>query len=189
MFQALISDDFSNADLLLLLDSDCMLLEPTKLSDIMEDGKPVVQYLEWSEQHPVAEKKWRWCTSKVLGMDVDRELMICMPCLFWRETFLHTRQQIVNATGKGFFDAVYSDVPFKASNFLDHPNTFADYEALGCYATKREPERYVLQHRDAAKRPWPFKLYWSHGGLSPEIQQFLEEKLHGHKATAPALAL
>jgi hypothetical protein len=191
MASTLISDDFSDADLLLLIDSDCMLLEPTVLSDIMEDGKPVIQYLEWSEQHPVAEKKWRWCTSKVLGIDVDREYMIAMPCLFWRETFNATRRQIVNTTGKGFFEAVYSDVPFKSSNFLEHPNTFADYEALGCYAAHCEPEKYVVQHRDiaAARCNWPFKLYWSHGGISQETREFLEEKLHGTPVKAQPLAL
>jgi len=177
MYQKMISDDFSSAEILVLCDSDLMLLAPASLDLLMHDGKPIVEYCNWSEGDKVAEQKWRGPTSRVMGIDLDRDYMVQAPFCFWRETFSKVRQQIVNTTGKGFFESIYSGVPFHPQAFLSHPMTIADYEALNLYAVKKEPDRYFLRSNASRPLDWPFRLYWSHGDWSPEVEQFLTSKL------------
>jgi hypothetical protein len=176
MYQKMISDDYSDAELLLLVDSDLMVIGPASLADLMSRGKPVIEYREWTES-PVAERVWRKPTSRVMGIDLDKDYMIGAPSLYWRDTFSKTRQQIVNATGKGFFEAVYSAAPFEATRFLEHPMTFADFEALNLYAAKFQPDRYSLRPLQERPKNWPFRLFWSHGDWTPEVRAFLDAKL------------
>ena len=177
MYQKLISDDFSPADILVLCDSDLMLLAPASLETLMYEGKPIVEYCHWHNGDTIAEQMWRACTSRVMGIDLDRDYMVQAPFCFWRDTFSKTRQRIVNVTGKGFFEAVYSDKPFHCSTFLTHPVTFADYEALNLHAVKFEADRYHLRSNAERPKDWPFRLYWSHGDWSPEVEKFLSSKL------------
>jgi hypothetical protein len=177
MYQKMISDDFSPADLIMLCDSDLMLLAPASLDTVTKDGKPIIEYCEWHLGDPVAERVWRRPTSRVMGMDLDRDYMVQMPFLFWRDTFSKTRQRIVNTTERGFFESVYSDHPFHSANFLSHPVTFADYEALNLYAVKFEPDRYFIRATQDRPADWPWRLYWSHGDWSPQVEAFLTSKL------------
>ena len=177
MYQKMISDDYSRADILVLCDSDLMVLAPASLENLMYEGKPIVEYCDWSDGDRIAERVWRGPTSRVMGIDLDRDYMVQAPFVFWRGTFAKTRRRIVEVTGQGFYDAVYSDVPFYHGNFLNHPVTFADYECLNLYAAKFEPDRYFLRSNKERPADWPWRLYWSHGQWSPEVEAFLTSKL------------
>jgi hypothetical protein len=176
MYQKMIADDFTDAELIILVDSDAMLCQAASLVDLLENGKPIIYYLDWPKADPIAHKVWRGPTSRVMGMDLDRDYMVTMPFVFWRDTFSGTRRRIVNVTGQGFFESVYSETPFKAENFLQHPMRFADYEALGLYAAKCQADRYVVKERPKDKQ-WPWNLYWSHGGLSPTLETLFQSLL------------
>jgi hypothetical protein len=82
----------------------------------------------------------------------------------------------VEVTGQGFLEAVYSETPFRAENFLNHPMRFADYEALGLYAAKFQADRYAVKRRPLHK-DWPWRLFWSHGGLSPALEAEFKDRL------------
>jgi hypothetical protein len=176
MYQKMISDDYTDAELLLLVDSDLMLIAPASLADLMNQGKPIIHYLEWVES-PVAERVWRMPTSRVMGIDLDKDYMVSAPSLYWRDTFSKARQQIVNTAAKGFFEAVYSSAPFEATRFLEHPMTFADFEALNLYAANFQPDRYFVRSQHERSTDWPFRLFWSHGDWTPQVQAFLDAKL------------
>jgi hypothetical protein len=171
MYLKMISDDVSDADLLMLCDSDLYLYEPASLDLLMHDGKPIVEYCEWHLGDPVAERVWRGPTSRVMGMDLDRDYMVQSPFLFWRDTFCKTRQHIVNVTGRGFYESVYSGVPFRPENFLSHPVTFSEHEALNLYAVKFQGDRYHLRRNTERPANWPFRLYWSHGDWCEDVAQ------------------
>jgi hypothetical protein len=177
MYMKLLSDDFTDADLIMLCDSDLMLLASASLDTVMKDGKPIIEYCDWARGDKIAERVWRGPTSRVMGVDLHADFMVQAPFLFWRDTFSLTRQRIVNTTGKGFFESVYSDTPFTPAGFLNHPMTFADYEALNLYAATFQAERYYVRPNNHRPLDWPFKLYWSHGGLTREIQAELDAAL------------
>jgi hypothetical protein len=162
MFQKMVADAYTDAELIILLDSDVMLLRPASLDDLLSpEGKPLIYYLNWADADPVALAKWRGPTSQLLGIDLDGDYMVTVPFTYWRETFGLTRDRIAEVTGKPFKDAVYSELPFNYRNFLVHPMIYADYEALGLYAAKFQPDRYEVRPRPSGK-DWPFSLYWSH---------------------------
>jgi hypothetical protein len=187
MYQKMIADDFSAADIIICADSDQMLTRPASIEDILVDGKPAIEYTEWDGG--VAEQKWRNCTTRVMGEDLDRDYMVLMPCVYWRETFSRTRQQIVNATGQGFFEAVYSDRPWSdpRSQFMSHPMTFADYEALNLHAVKHQADKYHLRSISDRPADWPFRLFWSHGHEQwPEHQAYLRRLIESSAEPIPA---
>jgi hypothetical protein len=177
MYTKMTADDFTNAELIILWDSDLMLIGPAELDWIFWEGKPIIEFQEWSQAITNSERVWRAPTSLMMGMDLDREYMCGAPFIYWRETFSKCRYQIARTHRRSFFDCLYSDVPFRADNFLNHPMKLADFEALGLTAAKLEPERYTFRPNASRPLSWPFKLYWSHGGLTPEVAKFLDSKL------------
>ena len=177
MYQKMTADDFTDAPLIILWDSDVMLCAPANLGWIFWDGKPIIEYQEWEEVAGVSEQVWRRPTSQMVGLDLDREFMCGVPFIYWRETFSKTRVQIARTHRRSFFDCIYSETPFSAKTFMTHPMKLADFEALGLCAAKLEPDRYNFRHNKERPKDWPFKLYWSHGGLSAEIQADLDNLL------------
>lgn len=178
MFLKMVSDDYTDAELVLCVDSDLMCLEPASLDDLMMVGYPIIYYRNWEEAgEEVARAVWREPTSRVMGMDLDKDYMVRPPFLYWRDTFGRARHQIARTTRRGFFESVYSAVPFKAETFMTHPHPFADFEALGLCAAKLEPARYRVIHHDQRIKKWPFRLYWSHGDWNQKVLATLEAAL------------
>jgi hypothetical protein len=182
MYQCLIADQFTEADLIMLVDSDHMLLEPTHLGRFFEEGKPIVRYRPWNDEpnDPGLVEGWRqWAppVQRTLGIPLDMDYMLGPPFIFHRETFPALRNRVEEVTGLPFHDAVYSDKPYHYQNFLTHPKVFCDYEALGLYAAKFESQRYALV-RHVKGGHWPFRVYWSHGdwnaGLATHFQAIVD---------------
>lgn len=184
MYQKMTADDFCDwdTDIVWLLDSDHMLVRETRVEDMFEDGKPIIHYMEWNQLDPelarVAQLKWKEPVKRALGLDLDKDYMVMPPFAFWLDTFRNVRQRITKLNGTSFFDFGYSDRPYSFDKFMDHPMRLCDYETLGLYAASQEASRYVL--KPAVGKDWPFKVYWSHGGCTPELQGQFETLLaHG----------
>jgi hypothetical protein len=183
MYCKMTADDFSDAALIILWDSDVMLTAPASLDRLLWNGKPIIEYQEWGEAVTNSERVWRGPTSRMVGMNLDGEYMCGVPFIYWRETFSKTRNQIARTHRRSFLDCIYSDVPFKAESFLSHPMKLADFEALGLCAARFEPHRYSFRPNNARPLDWPFKLYWSHGGLETAIQYELDGFLASNPST------
>lgn len=177
MYTKMTADDFTQAELIILWDSDVMLMGPANLGWMYWDDRPIIEYQEWGEAATNSEKIWRGPTSVMMGLDLNREYMCGVPFIYWRETFSKCRNQIARTHRRSFYDCIYSAVPFSASTFMTHPMKLADFEALGLTAATFEPDRYIFRHNRDRPKDWPFKLYWSHGGLTPEIQAELDAAL------------
>lgn len=175
MYCKMMSDQLSDAELIILVDSDVILMRRAGLEELLEDGKPVLHYLNWDETDPVSQLKWRPSTSKVMGMDLDRDYMVTTPFTFWRDTFPKTRDHIARVAGKPFEQVVRSDIPYDYRCFMDHPVIYSEHEALSLYAATYQAERYVVKHRP--NRNWAFQLFWSHG-WNPHIENQLQAALH-----------
>ena len=175
------ADQYSEAELIMLIDSDHMLLEPVDVVSFLNHGGPVVHYRNWDDDPNdsslvVGRQIWGPPVQRTLGMPLDRDYMIGTPFTFWRSTFAAMRSRVEKVVGLPFHDAIYSDVPYDYRNFLNHPMKFCDYEALGLYASKFESDRYVLKHH-AKGTHWPIRNYWSHGDWSRELMNYFDEVL------------
>jgi hypothetical protein len=181
MYKKTMADQVSQADLIILMDSDHLLLEPIYLEDLLDHGKPIVRYREWDEDPndatlAVSRQQWAPPTQRTLGMMLDRDYMVGAPFMFWRDTFSMVRNRIEEVTGLPFHDAVYSDQPYDYRHFLNHPKVYCDYEALGLYAVKFQSDRYSLVHHSRGTH-MPFRVYWSHGDWTPSLQTKLDTLL------------
>jgi hypothetical protein len=181
MYQKSLADQYTDSELIMILDSDHMLLEPCALGSFFIDAKPIIRYRPW-DQDPndpgLAEGRRQWAppTERVLGIPLDHDYMLGPPFLFWRDTFQGLRNRIEEVTGLSFHDAVYSAHPYHYTNFLKHPKVYCDYEALGLYAARFEPERYSLVPHVPGQH-WPFRVFWSHGDWSAPLQAQFDELL------------
>lgn len=176
MYQKLIADTHTDADLIILVDSDLMLLRPLYLDDIIIDGKIPIDFLPWNES-PEAELVWRDPTSRIMGMDLHSDLMAGAPFPFWRETFGAVRNHIEKTNRMSYGEAVYSTTPFTTAGFGGHTFRWSDYEAMNLYASAYESERYFLRNRHTQPFPWPWRLYWSRGDWSAELQADFDRRL------------
>lgn len=178
MYQKMIADDYVDwdTDVIWLLDSDHMLMHEAHVDQFFSDGKPIVHYAQWDELPPdyarVAQVKWCEPTQRAIGIPLDRDYMITPPMAFYPDTFRSVRQRITSINAKSLIDFAYSDVPFKAANFMDHPMTICDYETLGLYAASFESDRYAIR---PVPKEWPFKVFWSHGDFPPELGHLLSQ--------------
>jgi hypothetical protein len=181
MYMKMIADQYSKADLIALLDSDHLLLEPLHFEDLLDHGKPLIGYRNWDDDPndsdlTVGRNQWGPPIMRTMGIELDREYMVRPPFVFWRETFAKVRSRVEEFMGLPFFDAVYSSHPYDYKSFLTHPKMFCDYEALGLFAIKFEPERYALKHFPRGSH-WPLRVYWSHGDWTPELHNALDLQL------------
>src|SRR5215475_10252525 len=180
MYQKMIADLYSDAEMIMLLDSDHILLESVGLERFTFEGLPIVRYKFWDEDKTdfsliEGKKQWKPPTERLLGVELDKDYMRGPPFLFWRDTFAKTRLRIEEVTAKPFMEAVYSDTPYDYRRFLTHPKTNCDYESLGLYCAKFQPGRYVFVH-DKGER-WPFRVFWSHGHWGYQLQMKLDNLL------------
>lgn len=181
MYMKMMADEYSKADLIALIDSDHMLMEPLYIDDLLDHGRPVIGYRNWDEDPndsalTVGRGHWGGPIQRTMGIELDREYMVRPPFVYWRDTFAKVRSRVEEVTGRSFRDVLYSETPYNYKNFLAHPKTFCDYEALGVYAAQFEPERYVLKHFERGTH-WPLRVFWSHGDWTEALQKKLDELL------------
>lgn len=181
MYLKATADQYSNADLLALIDSDHLLLEPAHIEDLLDHGKPIIHYRNWDEDPNdqaliVGKGLWGPPVERTLGIPLDKEYMVAPPLLYWRSTFAAMRARVEKVTGKPFKEVLYSEEPYDYRKFLTHPMKFCDYEALGAYAQAFEPDRYRFEHLPQGFH-WPFRVYWSHGDWTASLAAKLDALL------------
>lgn len=182
MYTKTLADTYAtDSDLIMVLDSDHLLLEPARLEQFMDGNKPVIRWKSWNEDPHDGSltegyRQWAPPTERLLGIPLDRDYMRGPPFLFWRETFKAMRNRIEDVTGLPFHDAVYSDQPYDYRSFLSHQKTHCDYECLGLFASKFQPELYSLVHQPPDEH-WPFRVFWSHGDWGPDLQAYFDKLL------------
>lgn len=181
MFLTTTADQHSDADIIMLIDSDHILMEPFHIDDLLDHGNPIIRYLDWAEDPndtclTVGQKVWSGPTQRTTGLELDRDYMVAPPFAFHRDTFIKLRIRVEQITGLPFAKAVYSDVPYNYKKFMKHPKVFCDYEALGVFAVKMQPGRYSLVHHERHSH-WPFRVYWSHEDWTPNLQARFDKML------------
>jgi hypothetical protein len=177
------ADRYTDAELILLMDSDHLMVNPCGFSDLMHEGKPVIEYLRWGhESRDVARRIWPRIVKESTGLKLPVDYMIKPDWAFWRSTFAGARSLVENHRGKPFDEAVYSEAPYDWTHYEDHPFTFCDLENLALYGASLEGEKYFLWDTEKITyigripRSNPIKDYWSHTPFElvrPSLDQLL----------------
>lgn len=160
------SDEFTDADFVCHIDSDCMFTEPVTPEDYFVNGKPVMVHasFHWLVTEQQANLgMWQVAVEKAVGWIPTEETMRRHPAVHYRETYKVARRCIEEHTKMSCADYIKS-----CENSF--PQTFSEFPTLGAVAWKFFWSEY--HWLDQGKGEWPYsKLcqWWSH--QSPELPQ------------------
>lgn len=158
--------NYSEADYILFVDSDCVFTRPTTPNDFIKSGKPVIlktPYETIPEVH-----FWKDLTELTLKEEVEFEYMRRLPLLYRRDTLVNLLNHVdpLHENGLQHFIA----------NRPAHE--FTEFNLIGAYAEKYEGEKYKFLDTTKVELPVTHILQnWSYGGLKQskriEIERIL----------------
>jgi hypothetical protein len=152
----LYADEYSDADLICHVDSDCVFRRPTTPADLMHNGRPVQLYEPYARLG--RHVPWRALTEAFLGFDVPLEFMRRPPYAYPRWLYPRLRD----------FCAVAHGTTIDTYVLRRPPRGFSEFNALGGYAWRhhRTAFHWVDAGGPGAPDP-PCRVFWSRAGLDP----------------------
>ncbi len=129
------------ADIIVHLDADCILWEPTTPKDFMIDGNPVIVREAFAKIGNPNRHIWKKCVDAAIGWEPEFETMTRHPQVYRRELYAKTRQLIEKKCGKSFESYVMA-----CRN--EFPQSFAEHPTLGAVALKHFPDDYTFVDYD-----------------------------------------
>ncbi len=163
----LYADEFTDADYLVHLDSDCVFVRPTVVwQDLFREEKPIHIYRNRSVRPTI--DGWRNSIPNVLGINTKREFMVTLPTIYPRDIYGELRQFVLLHHGIKFSDLVLSQ----------RPDQFSEFSVLGAYAFQYM--KCYFSWVDADTEPlddWPCIQFWGRGCSPSEIAHLLPSDL------------
>jgi len=154
------SDQFTDADFIYHMDSDCMFVEPTTPEDYLVDGKPVLLYASyhWLVTYQQANLgMWKEGVEKAIGGTSDNEFMRRPQMMHPRKTYAKARECIELHTHQSCADYIHS-----CENAF--PQTISEHNVLGEVAWRHFHNDYCWKNQELGEFPKPHKVvqWWSH---------------------------
>jgi hypothetical protein len=153
--------DYSDADAILFVDSDCVFTRPVdlKTDPFINAERPMVYYREWSEVGPAL--CWHAPTLAVLGFEPPYETMYGYPDCYPRDVLVDLWKHV------GGEDRLRA---------LKNPT---DLNVMGNFAIVRHPDKVTAVHVSQMVNPCVHQ-FWSHGGIRwPRDQADIDENKMG----------
>jgi hypothetical protein len=157
------ADLYTQADLIVHVDADCIFTRATQPRDLAPDNRPV------AVTRPIAELgrhyPWRLPTEEFLGFTVDLDFMQQSPFTYPRWLYPILRHHCQQLHGRSIEEHVLSRPP----------RGFSEFNALGAYAHRHHREHFDFRPADDPRVFLPHcDWYWSWGGITPEIRERIE---------------
>lgn len=161
------ADTFSDADAFLFMDSDCILVEPVTPGTFMTDGQVNWLHTPWDKVGPDAQRAWGEPMRKCLGVEPTQELMRRHPQLIPAWALQEFRGFVAEKHGVSLEHYIKSQ-PLGA---------FSEFNCCGHYLWLHHHEKINWINTEDFLPPMVLKQWWSHGGITPEIQAEIEQLL------------
>jgi hypothetical protein len=167
------ADNYSDADFITHMDSDCVFTKETSPEHYFEDGKPLLWFRRYIKEEADTAMCWLPVVQHMLGYSVAFETMIIFPMTYPRAVYSECRQwmeryhqktleqclmEIYRTNPRTRFVVDFSTIGAHVLRFMLHTVTAK-------YAPKGIPEKYYFNRIHN----------WSFGGITPEIRDKLEE--------------
>jgi hypothetical protein len=150
MWMKTLADHFCTGDYILLMDSDCILLEPVRFNDLANGKRPRLGYVRYDEHMGLfPHSPWKKVTERLTQEPAEVHFMSRNPILYHRDTFEGMRDWLARMHGRYYDALVYSDNEFDPLKFSSHPITLMDYDLLGSYAYRFQAKEYAFMHESA----------------------------------------
>ena len=131
------------ADIIAVLDADCLFWRTTTPNDLAPQGKPIIVREHYDKVGNPNRHLWRDCVDRAIGIRPDYEMMVCKPPIFHRETFSKTRELIEATTGRRY-------ETFIMSQRSEWPQEFAEFPTLSTVALNYFKDEYTWVDYDKA---------------------------------------
>jgi hypothetical protein len=162
----LYADEHSDAEIVVHLDSDCIVdrrLTPDALLDGERPVIPITPYATLGRSVP-----WRPVTERALGFPVAHDYMRTMPLAYPRWLYAALRSHVASVHGTEIRDYVLAQPP----------RGFSEFYALGAFAHRLHSEAFVWQVVDCPEQtPRHCRWYWSWNGLDAATRREIDEIL------------
>lgn len=156
--------EHTDADIIIFWDSDVMACEPVDVSEWIKDGKPIIYKTSFS----LTQTPWQPITEKALGFPVEYEYMRRMPLSYRADTLRACVRHIEDEHGLTLKDYLNRQ-PHRA---------FSEFNAIGAYAEKFEPENYHFIDTETVDMPKnKVDQMWSWSGLNEQDLSKINEYL------------
>lgn len=160
------ADLHTEADYLVYFDSDMVFTRPINPRFFFREGKPIWVMSPWDSLYKGGEKKaWYHVMAKCLQEAPPYEFMRKCAVIVPRHVLQGFRDFIQRTHGCSMDHYVVSQPG----------NEFSEYNCLGFYCWLFHRDEFYWHDTSKEGVPvWPFKQFWSWGGLTPEIRTELE---------------
>lgn len=156
--------EHTDAEAVIFIDSDCCFNKPVDLSEeLFENGKPIIYKTLYEKVGDAI--CWKSITEKTIGQPLEFEYMRRLPFVFLTKTL----------KSANLFIKLQHNVDTEVY-VMDQPGRhFSEFNYLGAYADKFEPENYCIKdtEKDGHGNMY-LKQFWSWSGLKPEEREELE---------------
>jgi hypothetical protein len=159
----LCADQFTDAEYILMTDSDCLFIVPNTPLSWFTNGRIVHLITPWAALEGGGAMVWRKPTEAALGYPCEYETMRRHPFVFPRSVIANCRKWIENRHRKPIREYVLST------------GGFSEFNSLASYAMSREPQWFTFVN--TTNNPLPpeiVKQFWSWGGITPEVKHRMD---------------
>ena len=155
------ADEYTDADYILITDSDTLFNQPVTPESFMRDGKPMWFYTPWNDDmlaHP-GTRAWFDVMTEFMGEEPPAEMMRRQPFMFPREVLMSFRNFCAIKHGKNIDDYVMSK------------GRFSEYNVMGFYFWKHHHDKFSWINTDEECPPPLIRQFWSHDPISRNIEE------------------
>lgn len=151
------ADNYTDADYILHVDSDCVFFVDTKPEDFFDGGKPIML------RESGVDSPWNIITQRALGWYDEYEYMRRMPILYPRWIYKMVRDWMQTQHG----------IPLEQYICSQPGREFSEFNTVGQWAYRYYPNSFVW--KNPGEHPLRCKQFWSWGGIESARQEI--EKL------------
>jgi hypothetical protein len=138
------SYQYSDADLIMFVDSDVIFKEETNIYDLFIENKPIIYYTPY--QHVGIAICWKQPTSQFIGEEQHYEFMRRNCLIYFRDTI----------------STIHIQYPNLEEIIMSSSIGFSEFNAIGAWAFKNEKDRYTfINSREVAPKPQKYIQFWS----------------------------
>lgn len=152
------ADLHTDADMILVTDSDTIFIEPVTPESFVHEGKPIWFITPFASVSPDAKNAWFNVMTKFLGFEPEYEAMRRQPFMFPREVLGEFRKFCVAKHGVSIEEYVYRE------------GAFSEWNCLGVFCLTYYPELFHWIDTDIECPPAKVLQMWSHAPISQNME-------------------
>lgn len=149
------------------IDSDCCFHRPFDMSELLEEGDPIFMKTPYYQVGDA--RAWQAPTEEFIGHSVPFEYMRRLPITVKGSHLFELREWCKKTHGLSIDEYILQRVKGRQ---------FSEFNIIGAWLNEHYENDYAWLNTDKQEIPPPYLVQnWSWGGLTPQVEERLEEIL------------